>query len=82
MSTNKPATQTADERVAMFPPTAEMARAPSADRRSLFEQIDDANAVARDALAAGDFVTGIGAVTLAAHLVRLAKLQERINNGL
>jgi len=78
----KPAeqTQTADERVATFPPTAEVG-APSADRRSLFEQIDDANAVARDAFAAGDVVTGIGAVTLAAHLVRLAKLQERINNA-
>lgn len=44
---------------------------------NLLKQADAATEVAREAFAAGDTVTGIAAIQLAAQLVQLAKLFER-----
>lgn len=43
----------------------------------LLEQSGEAAAVAREAFAAGDVVTGIAAIQLAAQLVQLARLLDR-----
>ena len=43
---------------------------------NLLKQSDAAAEVARKAFAAGDLVTGIAAVQLAAQLVQLARLKE------
>lgn len=43
----------------------------------LLEQSDAAAEIAREAFAAGDVVTGIAAIKLAAELVQLARLLDR-----
>ena len=49
----------------------------------LLEQSEAASEVAREAFAAGDVVTGIAAIQLAAQLVQLARLldENRTNIG-
>ena len=43
-------------------------------RRTPLEQASEATEIARAAFEAGDLVTGIAAITLAAQLVQLAKI--------
>jgi len=45
---------------------------------SFADQAVSAAEVARDAFTAGDQVTGIAAIRLAAQLLQLARLQERV----
>jgi hypothetical protein len=44
---------------------------------TLLKQIDEAAQLAREAFATGDLVTGIAAITLAAQLLQLARIQDR-----
>ena len=44
----------------------------------LLEQASEAAEVAREAFAAGDNVVGIAAIKLAAQLLQLARIQEKI----
>ena len=44
---------------------------------NLLKQSHTATEVAREAFAAGDFVTGIAAIQLAAQLIQLARLKSK-----
>jgi hypothetical protein len=46
-------------------------------RRTPVQQADEAAELARQAFAAGDMVTGIAAIVLAAQLLQLARLWQR-----
>jgi hypothetical protein len=47
--------------------------------RPLLKQVDLANDVAQEALDAGDLVTFCAAIQLAAQLLQLARIWERMN---
>ena len=47
-------------------------------RRNVLQQAEEASELARKSFAAGDMVGGIAAIQLAAQLVQLARMQERI----
>ena len=53
----------------------------SADAADLLARVDEACEVAQLAFSAGDNVTGIAAITLAAELVQLAKIFSAMPDG-
>lgn len=46
--------------------------------RTPLQQAEEATEISRSAFAAGDLVTGIAAAQLAAQLIQLARIQERM----
>lgn len=51
---------------------------PQTTGRTALQQAEEASELARKSFAVGDMVGGIAAITLAAQLVQLARIQERI----
>lgn len=47
-------------------------------RRTPLQQAEEASELARTSFAAGDVIGGIAAIQLAAQLVQLARIQERM----